>query len=223
MTGHGIDTRRIVYEDDWLIVFDKPSGLLVIETPKRERRTLTNLLNDHLDAKGVEANAHPCHRIDRETSGLVIYAKGKSVQRRMMDEFKRRTVKKLYIAFVHGRPKRPQDTIQGYLYNRNKGRRELALTRYRVLESRDGFSVVEAEPITGRTNQIRRQFHDLGHPILGERVWAFRKDYPLKFRRLALHARSIEFTHPMTQHRITLTAELPQDMREFLKRHGCGV
>ena len=78
---------RIVYEDEWLIVIDKPSGMLVIPTPKGERNTLTDLVNAELDRRGIETNAHPCHRLDRETSGLIIYAKGKRVQQAMMGAF----------------------------------------------------------------------------------------------------------------------------------------
>ena len=81
----------IIYDDEQLLVVDKPSGMLVIPTPKKETNTLTDLLNSELDSRGIEANAYPCHRLDRETSGLIVYAKGKSVQQRMMDEFKKMT------------------------------------------------------------------------------------------------------------------------------------
>lgn len=219
MTERAPDRRfGIVYEDRWLIAVDKPSGLLVIETPKRERHTLTRLVDEYLDSEGIEANAHPCHRIDRETSGLVLYAKGKAAQKLMMDEFKFRRVKKRYTAFVHGAPGRPCDTITSHLYNKKTGKKELAITRYRVSAARGAYSVVEVEPVTGRTNQIRRHFRDIGHPLVGERVFAFAKDFGLKFRRVALHAESLEFTHPVTKERIALAAELPADMREFLKR-----
>ena len=93
---------KIIYEDDRLIVIDKPSGILVIPTPKKETNTLTDLLNRDLDERGIEANAYPCHRLDRETSGLVIYAKGKGVQKLLMDEFKNRRVKKAYIVIKPG-------------------------------------------------------------------------------------------------------------------------
>ena len=211
---------KIVFEDEWLIAVDKPSGLLVIETPKHEKNTLTRLINDYLDSKGIAANAYPCHRIDRETSGLVLYAKGNAVQKKMMDEFKNRRVAKAYLAFVHGIPKKSKDIIKSCLYNRNKRRNEPAITDYRVLEVRKDFSIVSVRPITGRTNQIRRHFKEIGHPILGERVYAFAKDYRLKFRRTALHARSLEFTHPATKERICLNTELPEDMRVLMMRWG---
>ncbi len=219
---------KIIFEDEALIAVDKPSGLLVIETPKKEKNTLTRHMNDLLDSKGIKTNAYPCHRIDRETSGLILYAKGKSIQRLMMEEFKRRKVKKSYIAYIHGYPKNPSGTIKSYLYNKNKHRNELAITKYRVVRTSGhpadnrgsrrvarSFSVVEVEPVTGRTNQIRRHFSRLGHPLLGERVFAFARDYELKFRRVALHAKSLEFTHPVTKKRICLSADLPQDMESF--------
>ena len=111
---------NIIYEDEWLMVVDKPSGMLVIPTPKKETNTLTGLLNRELDSRGIEANAYPCHRLDRETSGLIIYSKGKSAQRLMMDQFKKRAVKKAYIAFVQGSVKKDFDIISKSIYNINK-------------------------------------------------------------------------------------------------------
>jgi len=208
---------RIVYEDEWLIVVDKPAGMLVIPTPRGETNTLTDLLNRELDERGLGANAHPCHRIDRETSGLIIYAKGKKAQQLMMDEFRRRTVVKSYIAFVHGSPKKDFDTLRSFIYNRNKGRKEEAVTKYRVLEKRRGFTVLEAQPITGRTNQIRIHLKEIGHPLVGESVYAFRKDFKLRFKRAALHAQGLEFTHPVTKETLKLTSPLPEDMEKFKK------
>lgn len=209
---------RIIYEDDWLMVVDKPSGMLVIPTPKKETNTLTDLLNQDLDSRGIETRAHPCHRLDRETSGLIIYAKGKKTQQLLMAEFKKRAVKKLYVAFVHGRIKKNSDTIKGNIYNRNKNRGELAITKYKVLERRGSFSVLEAEPVTGRTNQIRIHFKEIGHPLVGESVYAFRKDFKLRFKRAALHAEYIEFTHPVTGKRLQFTSPLPPDMENFISK-----
>jgi len=209
---------KIIYEDEWLMVVDKPSGMLVIPTPKKETNTLTDLLNQELDSRNVEVNAYPCHRLDRETSGLIIYAKGKSMQSRMMEEFKKRVVRKTYVAFVQGRIKKNFDIIKGCIYNRNKGRKETAITKYKVLETKRDFSVLEVEPITGRTNQIRIQFKEIGHPLVGESVYAFRKDFKLRFRRVALHATAIEFVHPVTGNRMQFTSPLPEDMENFIEK-----
>lgn len=208
---------RIVYEDGRLIVIDKPSGMLVIPTPKRETNTLTDLVNKELDARGVEVNAYPCHRLDRETSGLVIYAKGKSARHAMMEEFRKRSVKKVYVAFVNGIVKKRFDTIKDPIYNRNKRKADDAVTKYTVLEKHAAFTVIEAEPITGRTNQIRIHMKSIGHPLVGETVYAFRKDFKLRFKRAALHAKRIEFNHPVTGEKMSFESPLAADMVNFLK------
>ena len=200
----------IIFEDDWLVVADKPSGLLTIPTPKNESRTLTSILNNDLIEKGITYRLHPCHRLDRDTSGLVIYAKGKSIQQKMMDEFKARVVKKTYIAFVRGYPEKSEgemkDPIEG----------QSALTRYKVIGKKEGFSVVEVSPVTGRTNQVRIHFKQLGNPIMGETKFAFRKDFTIKVKRLCLHAHTLEFKHPVTGKIISLEAVLPQAMEALL-------
>lgn len=212
---------KIVYEDDWLIVLDKPSGLLVIPTPKKETNTLTDLLNKELDERGVEVNAYPCHRLDRETSGLILYAKGKKMQQLMMDAFKNRRVKKAYIAFVHGNVKNAAGEISLGIFNRNKSRTDPALTKYKVLERRSAFTIVEAEPVTGRTNQIRIHFAKIAHPLVGESVYSFRKDFKLRFKRVALHAGALEFTHPVTGKVMKFNSPMPEDMEKVInKREG---
>jgi len=208
---------KIIYEDDWLMVIDKPSGMLIIPTPRKETNTLTDLLNRDLDARGIETNAYPCHRLDRETSGLIVYSKGKKIQKLLMDEFKQRVVKKTYIAFAHGTIKKDFDVIKNQIYNKNKNRSEPAVTRYRLMERRKDFSVLEVEPVTGRTNQIRIHLKSIGHPLLGESVYAFRKDFKLRFKRVALHAESIEFIHPITKKCLRFVSPLPKDMENLIQ------
>lgn len=202
---------RILYEDDHVIAVDKPAGMLVIPTPKGETNTLTGLLNRELDSRGVAENAHPCHRIDRETSGLILYAKGKKAQQLMMEEFRHHRVRKSYLAFVHGRLGRKSGIIDRPVENKKSA------TRYKVIEERKDFSVVEVEPVTGRTNQIRIHFKAIGHPIVGERRFAFAKDFKLKFRRAALHSHKIGFDHPVTKEPLAFTAPVPEDMTKFLE------
>jgi 23S rRNA pseudouridine1911/1915/1917 synthase len=204
----------IIYEDEWLVVVDKPSGLLTIPTPKNEKRTLTSILNDDLTQKAVVYRLHPCHRLDRETSGLVIYAKGKSIQQKMMDVFKARAVKKTYIAFVRGCPSKSEGEIKHPIEGQS------ALTKYKVISKKKDFSVVEVSPVTGRTNQIRIHFKQLGNPVIGETKFAFRKDFTVKAKRLCLHAHTLEFTHPVTHKPVRLTCDLPKDLEEFLAKHA---
>ncbi len=203
----------IIYEDEWLIVLNKPSGLLTIPTPKNEPRTLTSILNEEFKNKGFSFNPHPCHRLDRETSGLIIYAKGKSIQKIIMQEFKDKKVEKHYIAFVNGNVFHDKGTINAQIENSPSS------TKYQVLERRNGFSVVEAIPLTGRTNQIRIHFKIKGHPVLGDAKYAFRRDFKIKAKRLCLHAKSLSFIHPVTKKSISFDTELPKDMAEFLKIH----
>lgn len=202
---------RIVYEDESIIIVDKPAGMLVIPTPKNETHTLTHLINRQLDAQGIQVNAYPCHRLDRETSGLIVYAKGKKVQKIMMDKFKGHKVKKLYLAFVHGRLTKKTATIDRPIEHKR------AVTKYAVLEQKYNFTVVEIEPFTGRTNQVRIHFKAIGHPLVGERKFAYAKDYELKFRRAALHAAKIEFTHPLTNKSLSFSAPLALDMKKLLE------
>ena len=213
----------IVYEDDWLLVLNKPSGLLTIPTPKREKRTLTSILNDDLKIKGMSYRLHPCHRLDRETSGLIIYAKGKSIQKKMMDLFKQKKVKKTYVALVQGDLPRTCTQERGLLKNQGEIKIPIegknALTKYKVIEKRKDFTIVEVKPLTGHTNQIRIHFRSIGHPILGETKYAFRRDFKIKAKRLCLHAKSLEFMHPVTAKTIRAEIPLAGDMLSFLKQH----
>lgn len=192
----------VVYEDDWLIVYDKPSGLLVVPTPKKESRTLTSITGNY-----------PCHRLDRETSGLIIYAKTKNIQDKMADEFRRREVHKTYIAFVQGRLHKAQGQINSRIENQE------ALTKYKVLEQRSNFAIVEVKPLTGRTNQVRIHFKAIGNPLVGEDRFAFRRDFKLRFKRLCLHARALEFKHPISGKEIKLEIDLAQDLEKFISEN----
>jgi len=203
----------VIYEDDWLAIVDKPSGLLVIPTPKNETRTLTSILNEDLRIRNLSYRFHPCHRLDRETSGLIIYAKGKSMQKQVMDLFKSKTVKKIYLAFIQGN----LAPLQGEIKNPIAG--QSAVTRYKVIAKRKDFDIVEASPLTGRTNQIRIHFKEIGHPILGERKFAFRRDFKLKAKRLCLHAQKLEFQHPATKKILSVEIDLEQDLKNFLAKN----
>ncbi len=192
----------IIYEDEWLLVADKPSGLLSVPTPKNEKRTLTSILN-----------LYPCHRLDRETSGLIIYAKNKNIQQKMTDAFRARGVHKSYIALVRGEPYKNQGEIK----NRIEGLS--AKTRYKVIEKRRDFAILEVNPLTGRTNQIRIHLKQIGYPILGETKYAFRRDFMIKARRLMLHAWRIEFRHPVSGKLLQLESGPPDDFKKFLESH----
>ena len=207
------------------MVFDKPAGLLVIPTPQKEKNTLVDIVNSWYSAKEKGAYLHPCHRIDRDTSGIILFAKGKHHQQLMMDEFKKRHVKKKYIAFLNGRLLRRQAEIRSAVKDFDQQRYsqnlppKLAITRYHVVEIRKAFTIAEVYPVTGRTNQIRIQFSQIGYPLLGDRKYAIGKDFLVKFRRVALHAQELQWRHPILNKTVKVIAPLPKDMEEFLVRN----
>ncbi len=203
----------VVYEDDWLLVVNKPAGLLSIPTPKNEARTLTSILNRDAEEKGRKYRVHPCHRLDRQTCGLMIYAKAKSIQKKMMDAFRDRMVAKKYIAFVHGR----LPHLEGQVSSAIEGKS--ALTKYKVLEGKSNYSVVEVTPLTGRTNQIRIHFKNIQHPLVGEDKFVFRKDFALRFKRVCLEAKELNFKHPITGKDLKISIDLAQDLKDFLASH----
>ncbi len=214
---------KIIYEDDSVIVVNKPSGILVVPAPNNHSPTLTDLVNKEILSKGGQLKAYPCHRLDRDTTGLVIFAKGKKNRQIIEQQFKLHKVKKRYVALVHGRLGKSEGTIKGYISSIFKhGNKDFrknpkwAITKYKMIKPGKDFSVVEVWPITGRTNQIRIHFKQLGHPLLGERQYAFGKDFVLKFRRVALHAADITFINPNSNKNINLSCDLPNDMRDFI-------
>lgn len=221
---HESPAIKVVYEDDYLVVANKPPGLLVVPTPKKETHTLTSILNQQYKKNLNNLNLYPCHRLDRETSGLIIYAKGKKIRELLMEQFRLRRIKKKYIALVQGRLNRQVGTIKNFICDipfgtkRHRLNPKMAITKYRVLKECENFSVVEVWPITGRTNQIRIHFQQLGNPLLGERKYSFARDFPLKFRRVALHAAQLQFIHPVTGKAINLISSLPEDMRKFINQ-----
>lgn len=215
---------KVLYEDDAFMVFDKPAGVLVIPTEKKETNTLVDVVNrQHVSA---EWKLHPCHRLDRETTGVIIFAKGRGVQQKMMELFKARRITKKYIAFLQGKIKHPSGELKSFIssfedkkFGKSRNS-QLAITKYRLLKQARLFCVVEAEPVTGRTNQIRIQFKELGHPLVGDRKYSFGKDFAVKFKRTALHAFRVEWIHPVTKKEILVESPLPGDMKEFLSAYG---
>lgn len=202
----------ILYEDDWIAAVDKPAGLLTIPAGDK-KRSLTDILNSDLAKSNIAYRLHPCHRLDRETSGVILYAKGKSAQNKMMELFKQRKVKKTYIAFVHGRLQKKSGVMHYPVEGHN------ALTHYKLLEQKKDFSVFEVIPVTGRKNQIRLHFKRIGHPLVGESRFAFRKDFPLKAKRTLLHSAKVSFTHPLSGRFTEISSRLPSDMERFLSAH----
>lgn len=219
------DKLPVLFENDIVVIFDKPSGLLVIPSPKNESTTMVDVVNRQYQEFSQHFKLHPCHRLDRETSGVIMFAKGKKHQKTMMDLFKKQEIGKKYIAYVQGNLKKGEGDIQGFIsdvdhlkFNKQKSSK-FAKSHFRVLQQKKQFSVVEVQPITGRTNQIRIQFSHMGHPLVGDRKYSVVRRFPLKFSRTALHAASLEWIDPATRKKIKVSSNLPKDMEVFRARN----
>ena len=202
--------NNIIYEDGDIMVIDKPSGLLTVPAPKKEKDTLSDHLNNIVRRRDKSAKVYPCHRLDKDTSGIIVYAKNKNSRELIMQQFKDGIVKKKYIAFVKGKMKRNSGTLSFPIENKK------AFTKYKLLQARKGYSIIEVETLTGRTNQVRIHFAMILSPLLGERKFAFGKDFNIKFRRVALHASEIQFHHPQTKEILQFHCELPDDMSKLI-------
>ncbi|MFH1460071.1 MAG: RluA family pseudouridine synthase [Candidatus Omnitrophota bacterium] len=219
---------KILFEDDYLVIVDKPAGLLVVPTDNLQEKDLTALLNESSSPENIKNTPIlPCHRLDKETSGVMIFARGQIMQQLIMDEFRSRNVCKHYIAFVQGSLDKKTGILKNYIkgawpYNKHE-KKKIAITKYEVLYQRKELSILRVEPVTGRTNQIRIQFKNIGHPLVGERRFAFARDWPIRFKRVCLHAASIEFKHPQHKNKLVFKSELPQDMKNFLQKQGIRI
>ena len=193
----------LLHEDQDILVVDKPSGLLSVATEGERTHTAYRLLRDWVAARGpAGARLFIVHRLDRETSGLIVFAKTVSAKRALQSQFAARSVERVYVALVEGVPR----TLEGSLTSRLTEDRSLrvrptsdrragreAITRYRVVARRREGTLLELRLVTGRRGQIRAQLAAAGHPIAGDREYGARTD-PL--RRLALHATRLGFAHP---------------------------
>jgi len=206
---------RILHEDDDLLVVDKPAGLLSVPTPGARGRTLLDVLADQGRA------ALPVHRLDREVSGLVVCARHEKARAALEALFRGRAVTKLYWALVRGRLAGERGSFDEPIrdagaHARIDPRGKPALTRWRLLARHAATSAVEVELVTGRYNQIRLHFAHHDHALVGERKYARGRDDPLAAKRVALHARKLEFLHPLRGMRVSVKAPLPEDLRDLL-------
>jgi 23S rRNA pseudouridine1911/1915/1917 synthase len=235
---------EIVYEDDDLAVIDKPAGMMVhagagASDDARNRGTLVNALLHHLGSlSGVGGELRPgiVHRLDKETSGLIVVAKKDDAHRKLSAQFAAREVKKKYVALVQGWVKKDSGTLaQGISRDRVRRTRmttrleggRAAVTHYRVVRRLDTkfgkFTLLDVKIDTGRTHQIRVHMAAMGHPVVGDTMYgaprqARGKNAVIGLRRNFLHSAELEFRHPRTGEAIALKSELPEELREFLRK-----
>jgi tRNA pseudouridine32 synthase/23S rRNA pseudouridine746 synthase/23S rRNA pseudouridine1911/1915/1917 synthase len=206
---------EIIYEDDDILVVDKPAGLLTVGTATNKSRTAYYFLTDYVRKGNPKSRKQifTVHRLDQWTSGVLIFAKSEEIKERLQDQWK--DTEKKYIAVVHGRLAEKEGIITSYLaenkaytvYSTNdETKGKLAHTAYKVLKENERFSLLEVTLLTGRKNQIRVHMADKGHPVAGDRKYGNTKD---EYRRLALHSQSISFKHPVSGRQLTFKAKVP--------------
>lgn len=221
----------VVYEDEALLVVDKPAGLLAVPLERKANApSVFDRLEDHFRSRG-KRKPLVVHRIDRDTSGLVVFAKTIRAQEALKEQFKRREPERVYWAVVYGHPSPPQGTWRDHLVwdtkaliqketHRSDPRASEAISDYRVLQAFDQASLIEVRLQTGRRNQIRIQARLRGHTLVGEKRYVYGPDEirPIAFERQALHARRLSFLHPADGRRLTFDAPPPTDFAALLNR-----
>ena len=215
---------EIVLEDADLLVVNKPARMLVHPSRPSHVRTLAHGVLAHFADTGVSALPHPVHRLDRDTTGLVLFAKHSVAHQRLDRQMRGRLIKRTYLAVVAGLLKPREGRIVAAI-GRSEHDAHLrtslksgapAATRFRVVEQLRGMSIVEIELETGRTHQIRVHFADAGHPLIGDISYGGPKHPAIE--RQALHARRLSFQHPMSGLPVACEAMLPDDLRALLER-----
>jgi RluA family pseudouridine synthase len=213
---------EILYEDDDLLVVNKPAGLLTVKTATEKTRTVYCILTDYVRKGSLKSRKqiYTVHRLDRWTSGVLIFAKSEAVMDRLKDRWKE--TKKTYIAVVHGQLKAKEGIIASYLAEDTRhtvysttdaAQGKPAQTAYKVLKETPQFSLLKIDLLTGRKNQIRVHMADQGNPVVGDRKYGDDTD---GFGRLALHSESISFPHPTRDERMTVEAKVPGCFRELV-------
>jgi len=232
----------VVFEDDHLIVVDKPAGMVVHPAAGNPDGTLVNALLHHCQGRlsGIGGVARPgiVHRIDKDTSGLLVVAKSDAAHEGLARQFAAHTLERAYLAVCNGHPKPPTGTISGRIGRSDANRKKMAplpkestrgkwaVTHYKVIEELDGCAMVECRLETGRTHQVRVHLSSIGHALLGDPLYGRPGSQVrdvlkrLNFHRQALHAAVLGFDHPVTGDKLRFTSDLPPDMRELIDETG---
>jgi 23S rRNA pseudouridine1911/1915/1917 synthase len=215
---HGLN---IIFEDDDIIVVNKPAGLLTIATDKEKRKTAYALLSDYVKTEDPDNKIFIVHRIDRETSGLLLFAKNEEIKEKIQETWITTIKKRTYIAAVEGEIKREGGTITSYLNeskafivysSQNPKVGKKAVTHYKTLMSNKDFSLLQVNLETGRKHQIRVHMQDIGHPVVGDTKYGS-KIKPIG--RLALHAQGLVFTHPKTMELCSFETGIPEKINQL--------
>ena len=213
---------KLVYEDAYLLVVDKREGLLTIGTDKQKERTAHSILNEYVQRSGKNHRIYVVHRLDRDTSGLLVFAKDEKTKITLQDYWDRIVKDRRYVAVVSGEVEKDGGTITSWLKDNkvfityssmtNNGG-DKAITHYKVIKRANGYSLLELELETGRKNQIRVHMQDLKHPVLGDVKYG---DGNNPIGRLALHAYKLSFYHPVTDELLEFETPYPSEFRKIM-------
>lgn len=211
----------IIYEDDSLIVINKPSGLLSIASDKEKGSTAYRMLSDYVQQKDKHNRVFVVHRLDEDTSGVLMVAKNVEIQQALQANWNDIVTKRGYYGVVEGQLKEKKGTVKSYLKKNAQNMMysvkspkdaQLAITHYKVMQENEQYSLLDINIDTGRKNQIRVHMGDLGHHIIGDDKYG-NPSNPIK--RLGLHAYCLEFTHPFTHKKMKFTAPIPQEFKDL--------
>lgn len=212
---------KIVFEDDSVIVVDKPEGLLTMATDTERSRTAYSMVRRYLNSKRPPEHLFIVHRLDREASGLLVFAKSPEVKQHLQDQFKAHTAGRRYVAVVEGRLNADDFTVRSYLTEnaayrvystKNTKAGKLAVTHIHVVKKSAKNTTVEVKLETGRKHQIRVHLAENGHPIIGDKNYGSRTD---PIRRLALHGAHLDFRHPITGKIMQFDSPAPKSFAIF--------
>ncbi|RIV18426.1 RluA family pseudouridine synthase [Fibrisoma montanum] len=206
----------IVFEDEHLIVIDKQEGLLSIATHTQKTNTAYHILSSHIKKQNPANKLFIVHRLDRDTSGLMVFAKNEPVKRLLQESWQTAVEQRTYLAVTEGVLRQPAGTVQSYLQeskalvvysSQNPGDGQLAITHYQTLKQTSRYALLKVDLETGRKNQIRVHMQDLGHPVVGDIKYGARSN---PIGRLGLHAWVLSFTHPITGEALRFQTTVPR-------------
>lgn len=225
--GTGLKSSKVsvLFEDDAIIVVNKSEGVLSVATDRQEDYTAFRVVMNHLKKQNKNNKLYVVHRLDRETSGVLIFAKQKDVQMLMQKNWQRDVKSKIYYAIVEGEVEKDQDEIHTWLNEDQKSKKVYSsdfdnggmesVTKYEVVKRLKGYTFLKVHLLTGRKNQIRVHMQSIGHPIIGDKKYGGSTS---PIGRVGLHAASLTLRHPLTTKLMTFEAELPEKMVNFVNR-----
>ena len=214
----------IVYDDDHLVVIDKSAGLLSVATDTGSEKTAHSIVGTHLKRLNHRSRLFIVHRLDRETSGLMMFVKSKELQVKLRQNWQESVLERSYAVVAEGSVEKDKGKIISWLQgtdslktysSQNEGDGQKAVTHYKVVQRSDAYTLLDVELETGRKNQIRVHMQDLGHPVAGDKKYGASTD-PLK--RLGLHARVLKFTHPATGRAMAFESAPPKEFTQLFNR-----